>query len=120
MGGAGGRWVGLWKESIIYYSGGRSVRMDEEDIISFDFFALESTPDTTLKATIKIESKMVHSTGIIKRLEDFRRGETTFQVLSGPDFSEAILKVGQREFPCHRVILTNKQGRGSRVEMACF
>ena len=89
------------EEPIIFYSGGRSVRMEEEDIICFDFFALDSTPDTTLSATIKIEGKMVHNTGIIKRLEDFRRGETTFQVLSGPDFSEAILKVREREFPCH-------------------
>ena len=72
-----------------------------------DFFALcHSTPEIILKATIKIASKMLHSTRMIKTADEEKVPFKHY--LSEPDFSDVTLRVGQREFSCHRVFLANK------------
>ena len=72
-----------------------------------DFFAIcHITPEITLKATIKIASKMLHRTRMIKTADEEK---VPFKhLLSEPDFSDVTLRVGQREFSCHRLLLANK------------
>ena len=72
-----------------------------------DFFALcHSTPEIILKATIKIASKMLHRTRMIKTADEEK---VPFKhLLFQPDFSDVTLRVGQREFSCHRLLLANK------------
>ena len=71
-----------------------------------DFYALDNTPEVTLKATIKIPSNMVHSSGVVN---DAAEERVPFKhLLHQQEFSDVTLKVGHREFPCHRVILANK------------
>ena len=87
--------------------GGTQLYLDPYDELPCaDFYALDHTPELTLKATIKIPSSMVHSSGVVKSAEEER---VPFKhLLQEPDFSDVTLKLGDREFRCHRLILANK------------
>ena len=95
------------KERFQSFKWGTELHLDPYDELPCaDFYALDHTPELTLKAIIKIPSSMVHSSGVVKSPDEER---VPFRhLLHQPEFSDVTLKVGDREFPCHRVILANK------------
>lgn len=73
----------------------------------YNFYTLGDAPGLSLKAVIKIPTKMVSSSGSVKRGDS--AGKLPFKsLLSKPDFSDVRLKCGQRMFSSHRVLLANK------------
>ena len=70
------------------------------------FYTLGDNPGLSLKAVIKVPSKMVSSSGSVKDAD----AETfSFKsLLSQPDFSDVRLKCGEKVFNCHKVLLANK------------
>ena len=82
------------------------------------FYAMDRTPELTLKAIIKIPSSMVHSSGVVKSPDEER---VPFRhLLDQSDFKDVTLKVGNREFRCHRVILANKWGNPKIATVTTF
>lgn len=79
---------------------------DDVDSICYDFYTVGDAPGLTLKALIKIPSKMVSSSGSVKGAA---MGTFSFKsLLSQPDFSDVSLKCGEKVFSCHKVLLANK------------
>ena len=73
----------------------------------YNFYTLGDAPGLSLKAVIKIPTKMVSSSGSVKRVS--AAGKLPFKsLLSKPDFSDVSLKCGQRLFSSHRILLANK------------
>ena len=95
------------KERFRSFKWGTQLYLDPYDELPCaDFYALDNTPEVTLKATIKIPSNMVHSSGVVN---DAAEERVPFKhLLHQQEFSDVTLKVGHREFPCHRLILANK------------
>ena len=79
---------------------------DDVDTICYDFYTVGDAPGLTLKALIKIPSKMVSSSGSVKGAA---MGTFSFKsLLSQPDFLDVSLKCGEKVFSCHKVLLANK------------
>ena len=73
----------------------------------YDFYTLGDAPGLSLKAVIKIPTKMVSSSGGVKRVD--AAGKLPFKsLLSKPDFSDVTLQCGQRTFSAHKILLANK------------
>jgi len=101
------------KERFRSFKWGTQLYLDPYDELPCaDFFALNHTPsEVTMKASIKIPSDMVHSSGLVNGpADDFKH------LLNQKELSDVTLKmVDGREIPCHRVILANKSSTFKRM-----
>ena len=95
------------KERFQSFKWGTELHLDPYDELPCaDFYALDHTPELTLKAIIKIPSSMVHSAGVVNSPDEER---FPFKhLIDQKDFKDVTLKIGDREFRGHRVILANK------------
>jgi len=99
-------WQFVKEDSDSRYGTREKLLLGPGELPCADFFALDHTTELTLKAIIKIPSSMVHNSGVVSGADEEK---VPFKhLLDQPDFSDVTLKVGNREFRCHRVILANK------------